>query len=73
MTGWTLAKYVLTLAGLALLFLGDSVGKPWLGYAGLGLVVVAFLLRFSQRARDREPGIRNRGWPPPGSERDGEE
>lgn len=51
-TPWILAKYALALAGIALLLLGDRVGHPWLGYVGLGLIAVAFLLRFVQRRRE---------------------
>ena len=49
MNGWLLAKYALTLAGLALVLAADRLGRPWLGYAGLALIVLAFLLRFLQR------------------------
>lgn len=51
MSGWTLAKYVLALGGIALVLTGDRGGRPWLGYVGLGLILVAFLLRFVQRRR----------------------
>jgi len=49
MNGWTLAKYALLLAAVALVLLADSLGRPWLGYIGLGLIVAAFVLRFIQR------------------------
>jgi hydrogenase/urease accessory protein HupE len=49
MSGWTLAKYALSLAGLALVVFADSLGHHWLGYVGLGLIAVAFLLRFLYR------------------------
>lgn len=49
MSGWTIAKYVLALAGIALVLAADRVGIQWLGYPGVGLLVVAFLLRFPQR------------------------
>ncbi len=49
MTAWTLAKYALALAGIALVLAGDRLGRPWMGYPGLALIVVAFLLRFVQR------------------------
>ena len=57
MNGWTLAKIVLALAGVALVLAGDRVGRPWIGYAGLLVIVVAFLLRFVQRraAKRAEP------------------
>jgi len=48
-TGWTVAKYALGLAGIAVVLVSDRAGIRWLGYAGLGLLVVAFLLRFPQR------------------------
>ena len=51
MNGWLLAKYALALSGLALVLLADGAGRHWLGYIGLGLVAVAFLLRFVQRRR----------------------
>jgi hypothetical protein len=46
---WTWAKYALTLAGIALIVTGDRIGRHWLGYVGLGLVIVAFLLRLAYR------------------------
>jgi len=49
MNGWTLAKYALALSGIAVVLLADRVGRSWLGYVGLGLMVIAFLLRFAQR------------------------
>jgi hypothetical protein len=49
MSGWTLAKYAFALAGLALVLAGDRFGVRWLGYPGLGLIALAFLLRFPQR------------------------
>jgi len=49
--GWVLAKYALALSGIALVLLADRVGRSWLGYVGIGLVAVAFLLRFLQRRR----------------------
>ena len=51
MTGWTLAKYVLALAGVAIVLLADRIHHPRLGYLGLGLILAAFLLRFLQRAK----------------------
>lgn len=53
MNNWTLAKYALALAGIALVLAGDRVGRPWLGYPGLALLVAAFLLRFVQRRRQK--------------------
>ncbi len=52
MSGWTVAKMALALAGIALLLLADSLGRPWIGYAGLVPIVAAFLLRFVQRRFD---------------------
>jgi hypothetical protein len=49
MSGWTLAKYVLAVAGLVLVVGADRMGARWLGYAGLALIVIAFLLRYPQR------------------------
>ena len=54
MTGWTYAKYLLARAGIALVLAGESTGRRWLGYIGIGLLVAAFLLRFVQRARERK-------------------
>ena len=53
MNGWTLAKYACALAGIALVLAADRSGMTWLGYVGLGLLVVAFLLRFPQRKAAR--------------------
>jgi hypothetical protein len=53
LSGWTYAKYALALAGLALVLLADNLGKKWLGYPGIGLILVAFLLRFAQRRASR--------------------
>jgi len=54
--GWALGKYALALAGISLVLSGDTLGRPWLGYLGIGLLVVAFSLRFVQRrlARSRD-------------------
>lgn len=52
MTTWTMAKYALALAGLALVVLSDNLGRRWPGYIGLGLLLAAFLLRFVQRRRE---------------------
>jgi hypothetical protein len=49
MNGWTMAKYALALVGIALVLVADRVGTRWLGYAGLAVIVLAFLLRFLQR------------------------
>lgn len=49
MTALTMAKYALALAGIALVLYGERTGQRWLGYAGIGLVVIAFFLRFVRR------------------------
>jgi hydrogenase/urease accessory protein HupE len=49
LNGWTIAKYVLAVAGLALVVTGDRVNMRWLGLVGIGLIAVAFLLRFKHR------------------------
>jgi predicted MFS family arabinose efflux permease len=51
MNAWTLAKYVLALAGVLIVILADRYGVPFLGWVGLGLVLAAFFLRFWQRAK----------------------
>jgi hypothetical protein len=56
MNGWTLAKYALGIAGLALVIGADRFGVHWLGHAGLALIVVAFLLRYPQRRALRAQG-----------------
>ncbi|MGD0483968.1 MAG: hypothetical protein ABSB58_04845 [Gemmatimonadales bacterium] len=57
MGGWTVAKYLLTVAGLVLVVGADRVGMRWLGYVGLGLIVVAFLLRYPQRRALRRASL----------------
>ena len=54
MNGWTLAKYLLMLGGVALVLAGESAGRRWLGFAGLVFLVAAFVLRFVQRFRARK-------------------
>ena len=51
MNGWTLAKYVLAIGGVAVVLLADRYGVRWLGWPGFGLVLAAFFLRFWQRAK----------------------
>lgn len=51
MTGIAATKYVLALAGVSLVLLGESIGRRWLGYIGLGLVITAFFLRFVRRSQ----------------------
>ena len=51
---WAFAKYLLALAGVALVIGADRIGRPWVGYVGLGVLVVAFLLRFLQRRQSAE-------------------
>ena len=53
MNGWTIAKYVLALAGIALVAAADRYGVRWIAYPGLGLIAVGFLLRFPQRRARR--------------------
>ena len=53
MNGWILAKYALTLVGIGLVLAADRFGRTWLGYAGLAIIVLAFLLRFLQRRAAR--------------------
>jgi hypothetical protein len=48
-TGWNLGKYVLALAGLALVLGAERIGRPWVGYVGLTLLIGAFALRFVHR------------------------
>jgi len=50
-SGWTLAKYLLSVAGVLIVILADRYGVPRLGWLGLGLVLAAFLLRFWQHAK----------------------
>ena len=54
MNGWMLAKYALTLVGIGLVLAADRFGRTWLGYAGLAIIVLAFLLRFLQRRARRQ-------------------
>ncbi len=61
MSGLTLAKYVLALSGIVAVLAGDRFGIPLLGWAGLGLILAAFFLRFWRRGKaparnDSEPG-----------------
>lgn len=49
MNGWMLAKYALTLVGVGLVLAAENFGRRWLGYAGLAIIVLAFVLRFLQR------------------------
>lgn len=50
---WTLAKYVLALAGIALILYSNNSGQRWLGHLGIGLVAVGFILRFFYRVPRR--------------------
>lgn len=49
MTERTIAKLVLALAGLAVFFTAERLELDALRYVGIGLVAVAFLLRFIGR------------------------
>lgn len=51
MTAWTIGKYALALAGLAIVVGANRLGRPAFGYAGLVLIAAAFLLRFVERSR----------------------
>lgn len=51
MSGWTLAKYLLAVGGVLIVLLAGRYDLPFLGWAGLGLVLAAFFLRFWQRAK----------------------
>ncbi len=51
MNAWTLGKYALMLAGLALVLGGDRIGMRWLGYPGIALILAAFAIRYLQRRR----------------------
>ncbi len=46
---WTIAKYALALAGLALVVSAPRLGVPWLGYVGLACIIAAFVLRLKFR------------------------
>ena len=60
MNGWTIAKYVLALSGIALVVAADRSGVRWIAYPGFGLIAVGFLLRFPQRrARRRGEATRS--------------
>ncbi len=54
MSGWTLAKYALALVGLALVIGADRFNVRWVGYPGLALIALAFLLRYPQRRMARK-------------------
>jgi len=45
----SLWKMALVVIGVFLVVLADTRGQRWLGYAGLGLIVIAFFLRFVRR------------------------
>ena len=62
MNPWSLAKALLTLLGVLLVLVAERFGVPLLGWAGLGLVLAAFFLRFWQRAKAQP---RNGSGPPP--------
>lgn len=47
------AKVVLALAGVVVFLSGTRLGLPWLRWAGIVLVIIAWLLRFY-----RPPGSR---------------
>jgi len=51
MSALTLAKYVLALSGVAIVLAADRLGRPQLGWLGLGLILSAFFLRFWRRGK----------------------
>lgn len=54
-----IAKLALALAGIVVFLVGIRIGMPMIRWTGIGLVVVAWLLRFAERkpARSRNsPG-----------------
>ena len=55
MSPWTYLKYVFALVGVALVVSADRLGQHWLGYVGLGLLVIAFLLRLKYRVSRHSP------------------
>ncbi len=55
MSPWTYLKYVFALVGVALVVSADRLGLHWLGYVGLGLLLVAFLLRLKYRISRHSP------------------
>ena len=50
---WTVVKYALAIAGLALVVSAPNFERPWLGYIGLALIAIAFMLRFKYRVPRR--------------------
>jgi hydrogenase/urease accessory protein HupE len=46
---WSIAKYTLAVVGLALVVGADRLGRPWLGYVGLAIIIAGFLLRLKFR------------------------
>lgn len=55
MSHWTYLKYVFALVGVALVVSADRLGMHWLGYVGLGFLLVAFLLRLKYRISRHSP------------------
>lgn len=53
MTPLNIAKGALVAVGVALFFLGIQSGQEMLRYAGITLVVIAWLLRFAARSTTR--------------------
>ena len=53
MSHWTWVKFALALAGLALVVSAERLGRHWLGYVGIGLILAAFLLRLVYRVPRR--------------------
>ena len=49
------AKIVLALTGVLVYLSGTRFGFPWLNYAGIVLVAIAWLLRFYRPSGPRRP------------------
>jgi hypothetical protein len=64
----SIAKLALALAGIAVFLLGINTGNVMVRWTGIGLVVVAWLLRFVARPsvrQDRDEADPTRTGPPP--------
>lgn len=54
LNGWTIAKYLCAVGGIALVLLADRLNLPWLGYVGIGVILAGFVLRYPQRRAMRK-------------------